>query len=95
MYLHLGQDTVIRTGDIIGIFDLDIATVSKHTRDYLAKAEKKRQVVTVSYELPKSFILCKDKKRGKTAVYISQLSSATLLKRKNMQKDRAFIEKES
>ena len=82
MYLHLGQDTVIRTGDIVGIFDL-------------AKAEKKRQVVTVSYELPKSFILCKDKKRGKTAVYISQLSSATLLKRKNMQKDRAFIEKES
>ena len=41
MYLHLGQDTVIRTGDIIGIFDLDITTVSKHTRDYLAKAEKK------------------------------------------------------
>ncbi len=95
MYLHVGQDTVIRTGDIIGIFDLDITTVSKHTRSYLAKAEKAGQVVAVSHELPKSFILCKSGKKGKTAVYISQLSSATLLKRKNMQKDRISVEKES
>ena len=41
MYLHLGQDTVITTKSIIGIFDMDRCTVSKKTRDYLTEAEKK------------------------------------------------------
>ena len=41
MYLHLGNETIIRTKDIIGIFDLDSTTVSKRSRDYLAKAEKR------------------------------------------------------
>lgn len=83
VYLHLGQDTVVRTKDIIGIFDLDITTVSKHTRNFLTKGEKDGCVINVTYELPKSFILCKDKKKNKNKVYISQLSTATLLKRRN------------
>ena len=29
MYLHLGQETVVRERDIIGIFDLDNTTVSR------------------------------------------------------------------
>ena len=41
MYLHLGQDTVIKTDEVVGIFDLDTATISKYTREYLAQAEKK------------------------------------------------------
>ena len=79
MYLHLGQDTVITSDKIIGIFDIDKCTVSKKTRDYLAVAEKNGSVVNVSFELPKSFILCGKKKN--TLVYISQLSSSTLYKR--------------
>lgn len=79
MYIHLGQDTVVRKSDIIGIFDLDTATVSKRTRDYLARAEKAGRVVNVSSELPKSFIVCQ--KNNEQIIYISQLSSATLLKR--------------
>ena len=31
MYLHLGQDTVVRTGDVVGIFDLENSSVSKIT----------------------------------------------------------------
>lgn len=84
MYLHLGQDTVVRTRDIIGIFDLDITTVSKHTRNFLTKREKEGCVVNVTYELPKSFILCKNKRKKKGSVYISQLSTATLLKRRKI-----------
>ena len=56
------------------------ATVSKATRDYLAKAEKAGRVVNVSAELPKSFIVCENEKKEIT-VYICQLSTATLLKR--------------
>ena len=52
MYLHLGQDTVITTETVIGIFDMDECTVSKKTRDYLTAAEKRGRVVNVSFELP-------------------------------------------
>lgn len=79
MYIHLGQDTVVKKSDIIGIFDLDTATVSKRTRDYLAKAEKAGRVVNVSTELPKSFIVCT--REDGQIIYISQISTATLLKR--------------
>lgn len=79
MYLHLGQDTVVRTGSIIGVFDLDNTTVSKHTRSFLAKAQQEGRVVNVSAELPKSFILCAEE--GVQRVYLSQLAPVTLLKR--------------
>lgn len=81
MYIHLGQDTVVKTEDVVGIFDLETATISKYTRDYLAKAEKQGEVINITRELPKSFIVCNDHKTGGKRVYISQISSATLLKR--------------
>ena len=79
MYLHLGQDTVIKTDEVVGIFDLDTATISKLSRHYLTRAEKAGNVVNVSMELPKSFVVCMA--NGREQVYISQNSSATLLKR--------------
>ncbi|MCI8491941.1 MULTISPECIES: extracellular matrix regulator RemB [Anaerotruncus] len=79
MYLHLGQDTVVRTGDVIGIFDLENTSVSKITKQFLAKSEQSGRVVNVSYELPKSFVICAEGK--KSTVYITQISSATLKKR--------------
>ena len=60
MYLHLGNNTIIRKSDIIGIFDLDASTVSYRTRDFLKEAEKNGMVVNVSMELPKSFVLCRE-----------------------------------
>lgn len=79
MYLHLGGDIVVHTEDIIGIFDLDSTTVMKSSRQFLTRAEKEKHVVNVSYELPKSFVLCGKKK--KEIVYIAQLAPSTLLKR--------------
>lgn len=80
MFLHLGQNTVIHQDDIIGIFDLDNTTVSKRTRDFLAKKEKEGRVINVSYELPKSFVICENKNKEIT-VYITQISTSTLIKR--------------
>lgn len=80
MYLHLGNDVLVKTEEVIGIFDLDTTTVSKKTRDYLNKAEKKKEVITVSYDLPKSFVICSKEKKNQR-VYLSQLSTATLQKR--------------
>lgn len=81
MILHIGQETVLQEEDIIGIFDLDSTTVSRHTRKFLEKREKEGEVITVSYELPKSFIVAGKKNSRQAKVYISQLSAATLYKR--------------
>ncbi len=75
MYLHLGEDTVVNSKEITGIFDMDTSTVNKATRDYLNIAEKNKKTVYVNYDLPKSFIVTKDK------IYISPLNTNTLLKR--------------
>jgi hypothetical protein len=78
MYLHLGEETIVKTKDIIGIFDLDTTTVMKASRTFINKAEKEKRTVTVSFELPKSFVVCKGKEEKENTVYISQLSSTTL-----------------
>ena len=81
MYLHLGQDIVVKKDNIIGIFDLDTTTISKISRNYINDDEKRGEVINVSYELPKYFIGCANKKSKDKKVTISQISSQTLLKR--------------
>ena len=75
MYIYLGGNTVISSNEILGIFDMDTSTVNKATRDFLLNSEKNKKVIYVNYELPKSFIVCKDK------IYICPLNTSTLLKR--------------
>ena len=84
MYIHLGENTVINTGDIVAIIDLDNTTVSKTTRDFLTKMEKEGRVVNVTEELPRSAVICKSK--GTETVYISQISPQTLQKRFDSEK---------
>ena len=79
MYLHLGQETVIKISEIIGIFDIDNTTISKGTKRFLALAQQEGQVINVTDELPKTFVLCHGLVGNK--VYISQISSTTLRKR--------------
>lgn len=81
MYLHLGENTVVRSENIIGIFDLDNTSTSKWTKNYLAKATKRGRVINVSMELPKSYVVCSE--NNEIRVYISQISSTTLMKRKS------------
>jgi len=40
MYVHLGGDTVVLQKDIIAIFDLEITSISKITREFLNVAEE-------------------------------------------------------
>ncbi len=80
MYLHLGQDTLVRTSEVIGIFDMDNTTISRHTREFLAGAEKRGRVGSVPAHLPKTFVVV-GLGKGDFTVYLSQISSATLRKR--------------
>ena len=77
--LHIGAGYLIDTESIVGIFDLDKTTYGPRTREFLAKAEKEGNVVSAGYELPKSFLVCRDGE--KTTVYLSQLATSTLQKR--------------
>lgn len=78
MYLHLGQDVVVRKKDMLGIFDLDNASHSHITRSFLKTAENEGRVADISGELPRSFVIVTDEV---TRVYLSQISPATLLRR--------------
>ncbi len=80
MYLHLGADISVNKKYIVGIFDLDNTSTSKKTREYLKRITTDGKVIDVSSaDLPRSFILTSEK--GEEKVYISPISSQTLLKR--------------
>jgi hypothetical protein len=80
MYLHLGQSVVVPYKEIMGIFDLDNASWAYKTREFLEQAEAEGRAVWLGDDLPRSFVVVGKKKEPST-VYISQLSSSTLLRR--------------
>lgn len=73
MYVHIGENKVLRKKDILFIFDMDSSTVSVHTRNYLNKAQKEGRVISLGFDLPKSFIVTRDNK-----VYLSPFNSTTV-----------------
>ena len=82
MYLHAGNNKIIRTKSIIGIFDMDNATLGADTRAFLKKAQNDGVLEISKEEIPKSFILYrKNENINQTAVCISQLSTLSLASR--------------
>ena len=81
MFLHVGNNKNIRIRDVIGIFDMDNATLSSVTRKFLSKSQKKLMVETAAVEIPKSFILFEE--NGLYKICFSPLSSASLRGRMN------------
>lgn len=83
MYLHIGQDVVVYERELLGVFDMDKTTVSRTTRDYLARAEKDGRVTYATMDLPKSFVVCvpRGENTAPDAVYIAQPAPSTLRKR--------------
>ncbi len=79
MYIAIGKEKWIDSGDLIGIFDLDITSQSYRTRKYLREAEMRGSVQNVAEDIPKSFAVCRE--NGKELVYLSQMATATLAKR--------------
>ncbi len=67
------------TASIVGVFDLDITSQSHLTRRFLRESEKAGLVVNAAEDIPKSFVVCREGE--KNLVYLSQMASATLLKR--------------
>lgn len=79
MFIHLGNEIIVNSKNIVGIFDIENTTTGKNTSKLLEKATKEKRVINVSFEMPKSFIVSIEK--GREIIYISHISVATLRKR--------------
>ena len=60
MYIAIGGDMAVRESSILGIFDLDNTTYSRHTRNFLKNAEENGMVISVTDDLPKAFVLTEE-----------------------------------
>ena len=79
MYIPIGNDMAVRDSSIIGIFDLDNCSWAYRTREFLTRAEENGEVVPVTDDLPKSFIVTAE--YGMNKIYLVQFNSVTLEKR--------------
>ena len=76
MFLHIGNGKSVLKKNIIGIFDLDSATISKIGKDFINKKEREGLLEYDDFDLPRSFVLVEENKKIK--VKLSRISSAGL-----------------
>lgn len=75
MYLFLGGNSTVKKDDVIGIFDIEECSASRITADFLNACQKRGDVVSVSDDMPKAFVVCTEH------TYIINVSNITLNKR--------------
>ena len=76
MYLHIGNGKSVRKDRIIGIFDLDTATVTKSGKDFINSMERDGRLIYDDMDLPRSFVLVEEKE--KYLIRLSRISTAGL-----------------
>ena len=74
-YLYMGGEAAVEDAEIVGIFDLDNASWSLHTRKYLTAAEKSGKLKNAAEDIPRSFVVCADE-----TVILTQPNTGTLVK---------------
>ena len=79
MYIPIGSQMAVRDSSIVGIFDLDNTTCSRHTRNFLNHAEQEGQVIAVTDDLPKSFVLTREFTMDR--IYLTQFNATTMERR--------------
>lgn len=75
MYIHLGGEKIIRTSQLVAIFDISIEQSSKLSRQFVVHAQKNKEVENIGEEDHKSIVVTENK------VYYSPISTSTLKKR--------------
>ena len=76
MYLHIGNGQTVKKKEIIGIFDMDTATVSTISKQYLSKKQKEKKVTYEGDDIPRSFLILTGEKGER--VYLSKISTSGL-----------------
>jgi len=81
MILHLGGDAVIPLKDIIAILDIESAEYGAINKEFVQIARDEGNIIRISDDPPKSLIMAGNK--DKTILYLSPISTVTLMKRSN------------
>lgn len=76
MYLHIGNKKSVKDDKIIGIFDLDTATVSNISKDFINRKQRLGLVEYDNADLPRSFVLYVED--GESKVKLSRISTVGL-----------------
>jgi hypothetical protein len=76
MYLHIGNKKSVKDDKIIGIFDLDTATVSNISKDFINRKQRAGLVEYDNADLPRSFVLYVED--GESRVKLSRISTVGL-----------------
>lgn len=72
MFFYITPTHPLDKDKIIGIFDMDSATVSADTRKFLRLKEKTGALISTARDIPKSFVLTD------STVYLAQLAPSSL-----------------
>ena len=72
---------MLRTRDIIGIFDIERTTESDDTDRFLINASRRGSEVGCTDDLPRSFIVTFNMENLDEKVYISRIAAGTLKRR--------------
>ncbi|WP_342563681.1 extracellular matrix/biofilm biosynthesis regulator RemA family protein [Paenibacillus sp. FSL R7-0345] len=75
MYIHLGGEKVIRSSELIAIFDISIEKSSKVSKQFILHSSQDKKLERIGEEEAKSIVVTKN------TVYYSPISSSTLKKR--------------
>lgn len=73
MYIHVGEDVLVRARDIVAIIDKESSSSSSYAEEFLRRYEK--EAINLSKSGFKSVVITTEK------VYFSPLSSGTLKRR--------------
>jgi hypothetical protein len=77
MYIHLGGEKIIRSSELVAIFDISIEKSSKISKQYVNHAQQQKHVEMIGEEEAKSIVVTQN------TVFYSPISSTTLKKRAN------------
>ena len=83
MYLHNGNKKSVKQKNIIGIFDLDSATVSSITKKFVNQMEAEGLVEYEDTDLPRSFLLIENEEEDSPpfSLRLSRISPVGLRER--------------
>lgn len=81
MRLWLNDEYYLQKDDIVGIFDLDTATVEPTTRKALKRFEGEGRLTVATEDIPVSFVLVADKEKKEQRIFFTRNAPRVLRRR--------------
>ena len=80
MKLYLNDEHALDKGSIVGIFDMDTATVAQDTRKFLSEREREGCATVTTADIPVSFVVECDRDK-KIKIYLTRNAPKALRRR--------------